>query len=319
MFKNLAGENIMVRECFLTGELVFFAQERAKRPYNFRKLHIAATPSEFCPFCLENESMTPKEIFSTKNKRIRIVPNKYPFISKNDPTHYGIHDVLIDTARHDEKFYMFSYEHITDVLKSIRHRVAELEEDEKILYVQVFKNDGIDAGASQSHSHWQIAALSVVPPKYRYISDKLEEYYNKNGKCYFCSLDFEDRIIEQNDEFIAYVPYDAKFPYEMFIIPKKHIHNFKLFDDNQTEKLSIILKHCVMRLASLYEGISYNICFFNSPKSECKNELHSHFYIQIIPRIGHMAGFEFSTGCYINSVFPEKSAQVLRSVEINRG
>ena len=119
----------MVKQCFLTGELIFFAEERAKRPHNFKKLHITSTPSEFCPFCLENESMTPKEVFSTPDKRIRIVPNKYPFISKNDPTHYGIHDVLIDTANHDERLYKFKDEHITEVIKAIRHRVDILQKD----------------------------------------------------------------------------------------------------------------------------------------------------------------------------------------------
>lgn len=305
----------MVRKCFLTGEFVFFAEERAKRPHNFRKLHVASTPIQYCPFCPENEGMTPKEVYSTPDRRIRIVPNKYPFISRNDPSHYGIHDVLIDTAKHEEKLYKFSYEHMTALMKTIKYRVDMLQKDENIAYVQVFKNDGVDAGASQSHSHWQIAALSAVPPKFQGIDGVLRQYYEENGKCYFCALEFGERIIEENDAFIAYVPYDAKFPYEMYIIPKRHVSNIVMLDDFELECLGRVLKHCVMRLASLYEGLSYNICFFNSPKAEIQG-LHTHFNIQIFPRIGHMAGFEFSTGCYINSVMPEKAAEILKNVAL---
>ena len=313
----------MVRQCFLTGELIFFAEERARRPQNFKKLHVASTPKEFCPFCPENSSMTPKEVFSTEDKKIRIVPNKYPFISRNDPTHYFIHDVLIDTANHEERLYQFTDEHIAEVIKSIRERVKVLQNDSKTVYIQTFKNDGIDAGASQSHSHWQIASLSVIPPKYQNALNVLHKYYDEKGGCYFCDLKetLKKQIIEENDSFIAYVPTDAKFPYEMYIIPKKHISNIISFNDKEAADMGKLIRNCVKRLASLYQGISYNICFFNSPKtlseSDCF-EKYTHFHIQIIPRIGHMAGFEFSTGCYINSVLPEKSAEVLKGIDIKQ-
>jgi UDPglucose--hexose-1-phosphate uridylyltransferase len=146
---------------------------------------------------------------------------------------------------------------------------------------------------------------------------KLDEYERENGKCYFCSLEFDDRIIEENDNFVAFCPYDARFSYEMNILPKKHTADFKDFSDEQLYDFGKILKHCLMRLASLYEGISYNICFYNcaSDRNESRN---MHFFAQIIARIGSMAGFEFSTGCYINSVYPEKAAEVLRNTVIEK-
>lgn len=310
----------MVRQCFLTGELIFFAEERARRPQNFKKLHVESTPEELCPFCPENSFMTPKEIFSTPDKSIRIVPNKYPFVSKNDPNHYGVHDVLIDTGNHFERLYQFNDKHITEVMKTIKKRAESLQKDKRTVYIQIFKNDGIDAGASQSHSHWQIAALSVVPPKYKGILKTLLEYHDKNGKCYFCSLKdtVKDQLIEENGSFISYVPIDSKFPYEMYILPKKHISNIVYFNSEELAAMGKILRNCVRRLAALNDGISYNICFFSSPKvppGECYDE-YTHFHIQIIPRIGHMAGFEFSTGCYINSVLPENAALTLKQADI---
>lgn len=308
----------MVRKCFLTGELIFFAEERANRPLQLKKTEASITPKEACPFCPENSSMTPKEVFMTEDKKIRIVPNKYPFVSKNDSSHYGIHEVVIDTDKHDEKLYDYSDDHMREVIQAVKNRVIALQNDENIRYVQIFKNDGIEAGASQPHSHWQIAALSVFPPKYEKIKDTLKKYYDKTGNCYFCHLKetIKSQIVEENTHFIAYVPIDSKFPYEMYIIPKEHISNIIYFDNECIHSLGKLIKNCVKRLCTLINGISYNICFYNSEKStnmEDDLKKYFHFHIQIIPRIGNMAGFEFSTGCYINSVLPETSVKLLKS------
>jgi len=316
----------MVRQCFLTKELIFFAEERAKRPQNFKSPNALETPSKICPFCLENYSMTPTPVFETDDKKIRIVPNKYPFVSINDQNHYGIHDVVIDTANHSERLYQFSDEHMDKVIKALKYRVSVLQKDDKIVYVQIFKNDGIDAGASQSHSHWQIASLSVFPPKYREINNVLNSYYIEKGECYFCHIrdTLKEQLIDENSIFIAYVPIDARFPYEMHIIPKKHIYNIEQLNNEETYFLGNIIKNCAKRLASLYERISYNICFFNSPKPSLQKSLNSdftkyfHLNIQIFPRMGRLAGFEFSTGCYINSVLPEISAEILKNININQ-
>ncbi len=167
----------MIKRCYLTGEYVFYATERAKRPHSFKIIDdTPSVPVKYCPFCLENEHMTPKRIFGTEDGRIRIVPNKYPFITVDDES-FGVHDVLIDTADHEERMYQFSDEHMYSLMQVIKNRTLELEADERIKYVQVFKNQGRDAGASQSHSHWQIAALNVVPLKMEHLLEVLGNFY----------------------------------------------------------------------------------------------------------------------------------------------
>ena len=295
----------MIKRCYLTGEYVFYATERANRPHSFKIIDDSpSVPVQYCPFCPQNEHMTPKRIFGTEDNSIRIVPNKYPFITVDDES-FGVHDVLIDTADHEERMYMFTDEHMHRLMQVIKNRVIELEADPRIKYVQVFKNQGKDAGASQSHSHWQIAALSVVPLKTEHLLSVLGSYCEDNGKCYFCHLDFGNRIIEENDMFFSY----------MDILPKRHISSITEFTDKELESFGILLRNSVKRLEGIYKGVSYNVCFYSAPK-DCKNNKAFHFYAQIFPRIGHMAGFEFSTGCYINSVLPEVGAEKLRQVKI---
>lgn len=305
----------MIKRCFLTGEYVFYATNRAKRPHSFKRMNVQDTPKQYCPFCIENKHMTPPPIWESEDNEIRIVPNKYPFIPVDDEA-FGKHDVVIDTKDHTEKMKDFTDEHMYRLLKALQDRFTELENDERSAYVQVFKNQGIDAGASQSHSHWQIASLCVVPLKMEHLLEVLRKYYEEHGnKCYFCSMDFGTRIVEENEDFICYIPADGKFPYGMDILPKEHISSIREFSDSQLKNFGIILRNSVKRLCILNPDISYNVCFYSAPKGTEHNK-YFHFYMQIIPRIGHMAGFEFSTGCYINSILPEIGAEALRNVEI---
>lgn len=310
--KMLDNNKTMVKRCFLTGEYVFFATDRAKRPHSFKRDPVKTTPKEYCPFCPQNSYMTPEPVYD--DGLVKIVPNKYPFVHTNEDT-YGVHDVVIDTPLHDEKLIDFTDEHIFKLMAVLKNRFIELEGDKKSKYVQIFKNQGMEAGASQSHSHWQIASLPVVPLKMEHLLQVLKGYYDEHKQCYFCNLNFGERIVEENDSFICYIPADGKFPYGMDILPKRHISSIKDFTDKELMDYGIILRNSLKRLIALRPEISYNLCLYSAPRDEkCYN--YFHFYTQIIPRIGHMAGFEFSTGCYINSVLPEVGAEELRNAEI---
>jgi UDPglucose--hexose-1-phosphate uridylyltransferase len=305
----------MMKKCFLTGEYVFYATSRAKRPHSFHKAEEKVVPKQYCPFCIENENMTPGVIYSTEDKNIRIVPNRYPFID-SDEKYFGVHDVLIDTADHEQKLSQFSDEHMHTLMQVIQRRRLELESDKRSKYVQIFKNQGREAGASQTHSHWQITSMSVVPLKMEHLLGVLHDYYDTHDRCcYFCNMDFGSRIVEENEDFISYIPADGKFAYGMDILPKRHISSLDGFTDNELKSFGIILRNSIKRLVTLLNGICYNICMYSAPVNrDCDD--YFHFYCQIIPRIGHMAGFEFSTGCYINSVLPDDAAEALRNVNI---
>lgn len=303
----------MIKRCFLTGEYVFYATERSKRPHSFKRNNIKVTPREFCPFCPQNSYMTPEPIYD--DGVVKIVPNKYPFVHTNEET-YGVHDVVIDTQNHDEKLMDFTDEHLFKLMKVMQNRFCDLENHKDCKYVQIFKNQGMEAGASQSHSHWQITSLPVIPLKMEHLLSVLKDYYNENNKCYFCSIDFGTRIVAENDSFVSYIPADGKFPYGMDLLAKRHISSLREFSDKELMDFGTILRESLRRLVALRPGISFNVCLYSCPKdTDCKD--YFHFYAQIIPRIGYMAGFEFSTGCYINSVLPESGAEELRNTNID--
>lgn len=299
----------MIRKNYLTGEHIFFSQSRGNRPLNFKESPMEDISVDKCPFCPENEYMTPKRIYSTNDEKIRIVSNKYPFVEASEQ-YFSEHDVVIDTPFHNQKIENYSCKHIKELMITIKSRQEELEKNENVKYVQVFKNNGAYAGASQPHSHWQITALPILPEKIEKMSKAFCKYIDENKKYFFENCDSK-YIIEENKYFRVFCPWDSKFSYEIDIAPLKHTFSIKIMSDEELENLGFAIQNAIKRLQSVCGNISFNICFYSSPANEYANDKFS-FFVQIIPRIGNMAGFEFSTGCFINSVYPEKAAKWFR-------
>lgn len=168
-----------LRKDVVSGDWVIFASNRRKKPYQFKKRSI--TPSDVnsdgCPFCPGHEEETPDKIYQNGEDGkwdIRVFRNLYPAVDtdsyeKNCEDFYtseaglGIHEVLVDTPNHLDAPEDFSVEHIWEVLKVLKLRFNAISSEEFIKYVQIFKNNGPEAGASIAHSHWQIMGVSVVP------------------------------------------------------------------------------------------------------------------------------------------------------------
>lgn len=298
----------MIKKNFLTGEYVIYSLDRGKRPQSNKK-NILTTPIDICPFCLENKHLATDNIYSIFNDEIRIIDNKYPILT-NNTTNYGKHYVLIDTKEHYKTIIDYTDEHLFYLMKSIKDFFNILYTDENLKYVQVFKNQGQNAGASQEHSHWQILGLSTLPNKQKYMINVFNKYQDEKGNCYFCSLDFSQNLVYENKDFLAFCPEDSLYCYEINIIPKSHITSIRYLDEQMLKNLGIILKKILTKLNLLYNNLDYNICLYNALKKQDEY----HFFIQIIPRVANLGGFEFSTGMFVNSVLPLEAAKVLRNL-----
>ena len=297
----------MIKKNFFTGAYVLFSENRSKRPNSFNSKIISK-----CPFCLENSFMIKEPVLKSCDDKIRIIENKYPFICTHDEN-FGIHEVLIDTLNHNQKLHQFSDIHIFNLIKIITKRINQLEQYNEIKYVQIFKNQGKNSGASLEHSHWQLVGLSFLPTKQQQIFNAFNIYKKNTNKCYLCSLNLNDLIFEQNNCFLAFCPEDSATCFEVNITSKKHIQHIKMFNANELNELALILKTTLIRLNTIYPNLDYNICFFNSSK---KIQTNHHFFIQIIPRLGQMGGMELSSGCFINSCLPKNACKKLKDVII---
>ncbi len=305
-----------------TGDWTLYAENRRNRPYEFR--HTTRTTAESgknCPFCGGNEGQTTTPVYQDAADdvwQIRVFPNMFPAVSQNaeelpQETFYerragiGRHEVLVDTREHGMTIDRFSKGHLSKVLAVLQERYESILSEKMTTYVQIFKNCGSAAGMSIRHSHSQLIGMPLIPQRIQAMSEKMQE-----RDCLFCKIlrhetETGSRVVQENKDFIAFVPYAARFPYELWIAPKKHQSSIAELTAQERDNLSVLLLELLHKVILLRKDIGYNICIYNAPKGK-----PFHWYMEILPRIGGFAGFEYATNCYINMVLPEEAAEYYR-------
>lgn len=334
----------------IRGRWTIISPERGLRPKDFIKEKEEIPSKDNCPFCEGNESKTPKEIFSIRKEgtlpntpgwRVRVVPNKFPALRiEGDLIRKGVgifdyvsgigaHEVIIETPLHEKQLQDMEPEEVKDVLRAYKERYIDLIKDLRFRYILIFKNFGKEAGASLYHSHSQLIATPIIP---RVLVTELEtskEYYSRKERCIFCDLieqeiSLGERIVYKTDRFIVWCPYASSFPFETWIFPLKHNHEFVNMDEDEINDLSFVLRDVLERIKILLNDPPYNFVIHTAPIKRPRPgrpgywetlDLDFHFHIEIIPRITHIAGFEWGSGFYINPLPPEEAARYLREIK----
>ncbi len=319
----------------ITSRWVIVSTERAKRPSDF-----GADPSprrsSLCPFCPGNEEKTPPEIltYRTPNgekRGVRVVPNKFPALVAEGNLHrrgkgiydrmngVGAHEVIIETASHEQTLATMEERQVEDVLWAYRERILDLKKDPRLQYILIFKNHGEGAGASLEHPHSQLIATPIIPKRVREEVDGAKEYYNCNERCIYCDMIREEsaekrRVVLASDYFVSIAPFASRFPFETWILPRTHRASFEDAERQEYVCLARILKETLRRVERVLSNPPYNFVIHNSPFRE-DHHLHYHWHLEITPRLTRVAGFEWGTGFYINPTPPEEAAGYLRDVD----
>jgi UDPglucose--hexose-1-phosphate uridylyltransferase len=321
----------------VVGRWVIISTERAKRPQEFPP-EPPARREGVCPLCPGSERMTPPEILAFRdggqpndpNWTLRVVPNKFPALQIEgelgkaadgiyDRMHgIGAHEVVIESERHDIDLFDLPEKRFEDVLWAYRERLLDLKKDHRFKSVLIFKNHGAAAGASLTHSHSQLIALPVIPK--RVIEEMLgcKEYYRFRDRCLFCDIvvqemDQKVRIVEETGEFLAFSPYAPRFPFETWIVPKRHQCAYEMIEGDQAKGLAAVFRRTLRRLNLALENPPFNFIVHSAPFQERAAEFY-HWHIEIMPKLTKVAGFEWGSGFYINPTPPEESAKYLREL-----
>ncbi|MFA5087929.1 MAG: galactose-1-phosphate uridylyltransferase [Candidatus Omnitrophota bacterium] len=323
----------------IVGRWVIINTDHPLGPNDFEKEDQSAKQAAVCQFCSGRESQTPGEVESirlngslpnTAGWSLRVVPNKFPALQVEgeiDKRGIGIfdmakgigaHEVVIETPDHHKNLADFSDQEILSVIKTYQSRLITLAKDKRFKYIMIFKNYGESAGASLEHAHTQILALPLVP---KYVLEELEGaqyYYEYRGRCVFCDMieqEYQDkkRIITENNDFISFAPFVPRFPFESWIIPKKHGFEFCSLAQEGRHNLAMILREVLYRMKKCLSDPSYNFYLHLAPLNNAYQDSY-HWHIEIIPKLTRVAGFEWGTGFYVVETEPGVAAQHLREV-----
>ena len=321
------------------GRWVIISTERGKRPSDFGK-EVETGVGKFCPFCPGNEDKTPPEILAyhdparEKNAPgwwVRVVPNKFPALQIEGALNrqgegmydkmngIGAHEVVIETADHSIDFPDLQDKRAEDVIWAFRDRIMDLKKDPRFEYILIFKNKGAAAGASLSHPHSQLIATPVVPKHVRELVNGAKNYFEYKERCVFCDMIKQEsttgqRIVAENDDFLAFVPFAARFPFEVWILPKVHDSDFEDAQKHEVVNLTRLLQMVLKRMREVLDNPPYNFIILNSPLRESKLP-HYHWHLEIMPKLTKVAGFEWGSGFYINPTPPEEAAKFLREAD----
>ena len=320
----------------VSGRWVIVATERAARPTDF-ETNPQIIKSGFCPFCEGNEDKTPPEILAYRDSgtmpnsdgwRVRVVPNKFPALQaegeylKSEEGIYdmmngiGAHEVIIESPRHIQSLTSLDNGNVEEVLLCYRERLVDLKSDKRFVYGLLFKNVGFSAGASLEHTHSQLIVTPIVPPLVANEIAIAKTFYQHSKRCLFCNMiqqeiETDKRVVISTDNFVAFAPFASRFPFEIWILPKKHESNFENLQGFEAEELAHILKSVLAKLEATLDFPPYNYIIHNAPFNVTESE-YFHWHIEIIPRLTNIAGFEWGTGFYINPTSPEEAAEMLR-------
>ncbi|HEY6394449.1 MAG TPA: galactose-1-phosphate uridylyltransferase [Candidatus Binataceae bacterium] len=321
----------------VVGRWVIMATERSKRPSDFKKPHSEHKAGP-CVFCYENEHLTPPEVLSYRepgtqpNKpgwRVRGVPNKFPALRiegeadrRGDGMYdmmngIGAHEVVIDSPDHVRGLADLDPRQVEEVLWAYRDRVLDLGRDERFRYVLIFKNHGAEAGASLEHPHSQIIALPIIPLSVQQELRGANEYFQLKERCIFCDIAHQEshdrrRVIFENAYFVVASPFAARFPFELLMIPKKHLSHFEAMRPDEYRALAQSLKSALSALKAALDDPPFNYIIHSAPLGEAPSKQY-HWHLEITPALTKVAGFEVGTGFYINPVPPEDAAAHLRA------
>ncbi|MDA0835379.1 MAG: galactose-1-phosphate uridylyltransferase [Planctomycetota bacterium] len=324
----------------IVGRWVIIAPDRAKRPQSY-KPDREEFETRFDPFAVGNESATPAEILAYREPgtqangpgwRVRVVPNKFPALQvegtlekRGDGIYdmmngIGAHEVIIECPHFETNMSRLSVDNIREVLWIYRDRLVDLKKDRRLVHGLIFKNKGMSAGATIAHTHSQLIVTSVVPISVWEEMTGSLEFFNYRGRCIYDDMIQQElsagkRIVLDTPNFVVFCPYASRFPFETWILPKTHSSHYENIQCQGVDELGMVLKTVLSKLEAALDDPPYNFVIHTAPFDT--SELpHYLWHIEIFPRLTRVAGFEWGSGFYINSVPPEEAATFLRDVEL---
>lgn len=289
----------------------------------------------------------------------RVVPNKFPAFGIYPEirlrrvgmfqiaTGYGAHEVVIESPEHDVYLEQQPVEQIGRIADSWWERHLDLERDRRLKYVLIFKNHGKAAGASLSHPHAQIIATTVIPDALKVKLTNAKDYYQNGEGCLWCrqmeetwffenkifnpdgsvlvDVKRNDRVIFETERFVAYIPFAARMPYEIHIVPKIHQHSFIQTSREERLELARMLKIVLSKVYKLLGNPPYNFYIHSAPNLNVRPRTGDyttiredfHWHIEILVRTTIWAGFEQGSGIYINPSNPTDAARYLAETKID--
>jgi UDPglucose--hexose-1-phosphate uridylyltransferase len=242
-------------------------------------------------------------------------PDRFPLLAR---AAIGLHEIIVESPRHDDHPHEASQEQTGLWLNAAIDRINYLTERKDVESVALFRNHGKEAGASIAHAHSQIITTPSIPARIKEEHEALKHFQRMTGNCALCQVRAREvkssRRILNLPNFTVIAPWASVFPFEFWILPRRHQPSIADLTRNEVEELANVLRVSFKALAGLLSDPPYNLAFHLGP-TKAHDDVY-HWHIEVYPKLAIQGGFELGSGMYINTMKPETAAQALRE-EIN--
>ena len=311
------------------GEWRTFATHRQTRTF--------LPAADACPLCPTRDGGEPTEI-PRPAYQLAVFDNRFPSLRADPPAPTvhgtelrpveparGATEVVLYSDRHDETLADMDVEHITRLVDVWADRYAELGARDEVSYVFVFENKGEVIGVTLEHPHGQIYGYPDIPPRALQELQVATRHLEEHGTCVWCDVVASERadevrVIAGNESWLAYVPFTARFPYEVNIVANRHATSLLDLTDPERRLLAEVLKAVLTSYDALFGfSLPYVMSMHQAPTDDGPWLSVSHLHLELTPvhrtaqKLKYLAGSELGGGAFVNDTVPEDTAAELRA------
>ncbi len=312
-----------VRFDALTGEWVGIAGHRQTRIY-----HPPANACPLCPSTPENASEIPSPDYD-----VVVFENRFPSFAGTGPiaADGGLFDarpgngrceVVCFTSDHNATLSSLPVSRMRTVIEAWADRTAALSAQEGVEQVFCFENRGVEIGVTLAHPHGQIYGYPFVTPKTAAAIRSARAYHEKTGGNLFQDLldgELADgrRIVSQNDSWVAFVPFAARWPIEVHLYPRRQVRDLPALDEKERQDLAELYLDVIRRMEGVFDDTLPAITgVHQAPVHAEPDDFRLHIEVFTIRRavgkLKYLAGSESAMGAFVNDISPETAATRLR-------
>ncbi len=311
------------------GEWRTFATHRQGRTFQ--------PASDRCPLCPTRPGGEPTEM-PRSAYQLAVFDNRFPSLSatppepsvQGTPLHpvepaIGATEVVLYSDQHDLTLADMDVEHIAALVDVWADRYAVLGARDEVGYVFVFENKGEVVGVTLDHPHGQIYGYPDIPPRPLRELRAAAQHRAERGTCVWCDVVAAERadalrVVAADEHWVAFVPFAARFPYEVQMMTQRHVTSLLDLTDPERWSLAVLLKRVLTGYDALFGfSLPYVMSMHQAPTDDGSWLAISHLHLEFTPlhrtadRLKYIAGSELGAGAFVNDTVPEQTAARLRA------
>lgn len=311
----------------LRSEWVVYATHRQQRTF--------LPPPEWNPLAPMIDPKVPTEMPSG-DYDISVFDNLFPALSQTQtppeqlvPTRgaEGTCEVVVFTQDPQTSLGAQSLDRLQLLIEVWADRTRELGERQDVQYVFPFENRGVEVGVTLHHPHGQLYAFPFVPPVAQLELAAQRAHYEQHKRGLLETLIEGERrdgrrMLYQGPHAVAFVPVCARYPYEVWVGPRRAVPSFVDLTSDEIVDLARALKSVLLKFDGLWgKPFPYVMVWHQAPTDGLPHP-EAHLHAELYPpyrlpgRLKYLAGTELGAGTFSADTLPEDKARELQAIEV---